>query len=319
MKQIKEVLEYFPEEIRSMIYEACAIDNELSENLEEIRVRNGKNITLKENDNSKVIKHIVTQNEMIDILEMLCENSIYSYTKQIAQGFITIKGGHRVGLTGTAVIENGKVINMKYISSMNFRIARQKLDVSLPLLLHIINKQENTIYNTLIASPPGCGKTTMLRDCIRKISNGIKEIDFRGKIVGLVDEREEIAAMYQGIPQNDIGIRTDVISNISKPLGMNMLIRSMAPQIISCDEIGGQEDVEAINYAVCSGVKGIFTAHGGSLEDLTLNPNLSTLIKNHIFERIIFLDKTIKGKIEKVYVLDKKIKEYILTNNDVYR
>ncbi|MNT82314.1 hypothetical protein D3C72_2220280 [compost metagenome] len=93
----------------------------------------------------------------------------------------------------------------------------------------------------------------------------------------------------------------------------------MAPQVISCDEIGGQDDVEAINYAVCSGVKGIFTAHGGSLEDLTLNPNLSTLIKNHIFERIIFLDKTIKGKIDKVYILDKKIKEYILTNSENYR
>lgn len=315
MEQIKEVLEYFPEEIKSMIFEACAMDKELVENLEEIRVRNGKNITLKENENSRIIKHRVTQNEMIDILEMLCENSIYSFTKQIAQGFITIKGGHRVGLTGTAVIENGKIINLKYISSMNFRIARQKFDVSLPLLFHIVNKQENTIYNTLIASPPGCGKTTILRDCIRKISNGIDEIDFKGKIVGLVDEREEIAAMYQGIPQNDVGIRTDVISNASKSLGMNMLIRSMAPQVISCDEIGGQDDVEAINYAVCSGVKGIFTAHGGSLEDLNLNPNISTLVRNHIFERIVFLDKTTKGKIEKVYALNKKNQEYVLTNN----
>lgn len=315
MEQIKEVLDYFPEEIKSMIFEACAIDKDLVENLEEIRVGNGKNITLKENENSRIIKHRVTQTEMIDILEMLCENSIYSFTKQIAQGFITIKGGHRVGLTGTAVIENGKIINLKYISSMNFRIARQKFDASLPLLFHIVNKQENTIYNTLIASPPGCGKTTILRDCIRKISNGIEEIDFKGKIVGLVDEREEIAAMYQGIPQNDVGIRTDVISNASKSLGMNMLIRSMAPQVISCDEIGGQDDIEAINYAVCSGVKGIFTAHGSSLEDLNLNPNISILMKNHIFERIIFLDKKTKGKIEKVYELNKKIKEYVLTNN----
>ena len=138
-----------------------------------------------------------------------------------------------------------------------------------------------------------CGKTTVLRDLVRRISTGIEKIEFKGINVGIADERGEIAAMYKGVPQNDVGIRTDVLDNIPKAIGMTMLIRSMSPKVIVADEIGKDEDVEAINYAVCSGIKGIFTAHGGSLKELQLNPAISKIIDKHIFERIIFLDKTI--------------------------
>lgn len=116
--------------------------------------------------------------------------------------------------------------------------------------------------------------------------------------------------MYKGNPQNDVGIRTDVIDNVSKSKGMNMLIRSMSPQIITCDEIGSVEDVEAINYAVCCGIKGIFTAHGGNLEEINLNPAISELIRKNIFERLIFLDTVKKENIDKVYSLNKETKEY---------
>ena len=133
-----------------------------------------------------------------------------------------------------------------------------------------------------------------------------------GLNIGLIDERGELAAMYKGIAQNDVGMRTDVLSNVPKGIGMKMLIRSMAPKIIVADEIGSYEDVEAINQAVCSGIKGIFTAHGGSMEDLMLNPALKELLKTHIFERIIFLStKREKGEIEKVYALDKVNQEYV--------
>ena len=194
-----------------------------------------------------------------------------------------------MGITGTAVIENSKVINLKYITSLNFRIAREVIDCSNTIIEQIINKEENTINNTLIVSPPGKGKTTILRDAIRKISNGIKEIEFTGKTCGVVDERGEIAAMYMGVPQNDIGIRTDVIENVSKAKGMKMLIRSMAPEVVACDEIGSKEDVEAIEEAICSGVKGIFTMHGNTMGDIKNNKEINKLIEANKIEKIIFI------------------------------
>ena len=299
-----DILRYFPDNIR------VVLENEINNNfiIEEIRIRNSKPIILKLNNSEKIINYIVQTEDVLNILQSICENSIYSYQNQICEGFITIKGGHRIGITGSAVIENNQVKNLNYISNLNFRIARQIIGCSNNIIKEIINQEGNTIYNTLIVSPPGAGKTTLLRDIIRNLSNGTEEIT--GKNIGVVDERGEIAAMYKGIPQNDLGIRTDIIENIKKSIGMKMLIRSMAPEIIVADEIGSKEDVQEINYAVCSGIKGIFTAHGNSLEDLKLNPAIAELIEKYIFERLIFLDKNNKGKVNKIYALDKINKEY---------
>ena len=149
---------------------------------------------------------------------------------------------------------------------------------------------------------PGCGKTTLLRDIVRNISNGIKVIGFTGKTVGVVDERGEIAAMYKGIPQNDIGIRTDVIDNMPKPEAMRMLVRSMSPDVIVCDEIGSLEDINAIDYAMCSGVKGIFTAHGKDIDEIKRNHELSNLLDKHIFERVILLNPKKRGDAKCYYL-----------------
>ena len=281
--------------------------------LEEIRIRSNRPLILKFSDNEKIFDYIVTAEDIIETLQRICENSIYSYQSQICNGFITIKGGHRVGISGNVVIENGKIININYISSLNFRIAKEINGCSNKLLKYVINMENNNIYNTLIVSKPGVGKTTILRDLVRRISNGIEQINFQGLNVGLVDERGEIAAMYKGVAQNDIGMRTDVLSNVKKDKGMKLLIRSMAPRVIAADEIGSKEDVEAIKEAVCSGIKGIFTAHGSSLDDISINPSIKDLLMSHVIERIIFLDsKKIKGEIEKVYALNKINSEYVI-------
>ena len=264
------MLEYLSTNIRR------ELEKDMQDDIEEIRLRNNKKLTLKIGRKLKTLDYIVNTQDVLQTFEKICENSVYSYRRQICDGFITIRGGHRVGIVGSAVIENGQVINMNYISSLNFRIARQKIGCSNNIIDELIG------HNTLIISPPGCGKTTLLRDIIRNISN-------RGFTVGVVDERGEIAAMYKGIPQNDVGIRTDVIENIPKSIGMKMLIRSMAPELIACDEIGSKEDIKAINEAILSGVKGIFTMHGKDMEDIKLNTNIKELIDNRKIEKIIFL------------------------------
>ena len=304
-----DILKLFPRGIANEINKEISKIEEL---VQEIRIRVGSQIIVKTNKKDDIIiNYFVTREDILEIMQVICNNSIYSYQNEIANGYITINGGHRVGITGDVVLENNKVINIKYISSLNFRIARQILDCSNNILKYVINLEENTIFHTLIVSPPGAGKTTILKDLVRKISDGIPEIGFKGIDVSLIDERGEISAMYNGVPQNKIGIRTDVLENVSKPIGIKMAVRSMAPKVIVADEIGNYNDIEAINYAVCSGVKGIFTAHSLSYETMMLNKELNKLINMKIIERIIFLDSKTKGKIKNVYLLAEDTKNYL--------
>ena len=287
VKNLQSILRVLPREIANNLEQ---------EKIEEIRIRANKNIILKYIDREEVTEYIPSQRDLLSALQIFCDNSIYSYQSQICNGFITLMGGHRVGITGNVAMRDGVVTNINYISSLNIRIAKEILGASDEIITKVL--ENGKINNTLIMSPPGCGKTTVLRDLIRNISN-------LGYTISLIDERGEIAAMYKGIPQNDVGLRTDVLDNVSKSLGMKMAIRTMAPQIISTDEIGTKDDVEAINYGICSGVKGIFTAHGNDIEELKLNNSLNKLYEEKIFNKIIFLEK--RGIIKNVYTLDKNM------------
>ena len=273
------VLEYFPCRIGQVIKENLS-EEELKV-LEEIRIRCCRPVVLKLRNNDKILNYIISTQDILEIVEKITENSMYSYQKQLCSGYITLKGGHRVGISGNVVMEEDKVININYIYSLNFRIARQIIGVSEKILSEVINN--DNIYNTLIISPPGAGKTTILRDLIRNIS--------KIKTVGVVDERGEITAMYKNEPQNDMGLKVDILSNVSKSIGMKMLVRSMAPDLICADEIGTKEDIEAIKYAITSGVKGIFTAHGDSVENIQKSPILKELLELNIIDKIIILNK----------------------------
>lgn len=264
--------------------------------IEEIRIRAQRPIILKNIDEEIITDYIPSQRDVLGALQIFCENSIYTYQSQICSGFITLQGGHRVGITGNFAMKDKQINNINYVSSLNIRIAKEIIGVSDAILPEII--ENGNVNNTLIVSPPGSGKTTLLRDLIRNISNS-------GYTVSVIDERGEIAAMYKGIPQNDLGIRTDVMENVTKNLGMKIAVRTMAPQVICADEIGTEEDVDAINYGVCSGVKGIFTAHGGDINELKMNKNLSKLYEEKVFKKIIFLEK--RGIMKKLYTLDKNV------------
>ena len=268
--------------------------------LEEIRIRANKPVILKLGQVEIVLSYTITTNEIIGILQNICNNSIYTYQNQICNGFITLPGGNRVGIAGNVVIKDGQVSNISYIYSLNFRISHQINGASDNILKYVLDTENNTIFNTLIVSPPGAGKTTMIRDLAKRISNGINEINFRGLDVSIIDERGEIAAMTKGITFNDVGIRTDVLDNVPKSIGIRMAVRSMAPKVIIADEIGNKDDVNIINYAICSGVKCIFTAHGSDMEDLLKNNEINKIINLQLFSKIIFLDEKQKGKIQNV-------------------
>lgn len=266
--------------------------------LEEIRIRIGKRVLLKYIDKEVFLDYKITKYDMEDILEKIFKGSRYSYQNEIVNGFITIEGGHRIGITGSGVIENNELVNICNINSLNIRISKIIEDVSCFLDSYIV--EENKLCTTLIVSIPGMGKTTILKDLIRRISDG-KVKGLSSYTVGVVDERMELSSSFDGENQIYLGEKTDVITNVNKDKGMKMLIRSMSPEVLVVDEIGTKEDIEVIKYGITSGVKGIFTAHGDSLENLLLNPIIENLINLNIIERIIVLDSFVKGKIYKVY------------------
>lgn len=229
---------------------------------------------------------MVNMADIENILQFMCNYSIYAVEEELKQGFLTLRGGHRVGICGRAVIENGRVKTIKNISGMNIRIAKEIKGCG----YNIVNRiYSDGLKHTLIASPPGCGKTTLLRDMIRILSSG--DYQKRGYKVGIVDERSEIAGCYLGIPQRDVGPRTDVLDSCPKIQGIMMLLRSMSPEIIAVDEIGSLEDSDAIENAINSGVMVIATAHGRNMDEILKKPGVRNLIDRRLFEKVVILSR----------------------------
>ncbi len=239
----------------------------------------------------------ISQAQIRETIEYISNYSMYAFEEELRQGYITIQGGHRIGLAGKLIWEGQRAKSMKHISFLNIRLAHEVIGCSSPFLPYLINGKG--IYHTLIISPPRCGKTTLLRDFIRQLSNGGK--GRAGMTVGVVDERSELGACYQGVPQNDLGCRTDILDACPKVQGMMMLVRTMAPQVIAVDEIGSREDVEAMEYVMNCGVYLLATVHGNSIDDIKNKPVLGRLLRERVFERYILLMSGSVGKVEAVF------------------
>ncbi len=296
MDKKEEILRLLPTDLRKLILKL----NINFEKLCEIRLRINKPAILVYGnkqyfitDNGlfeKLVKdtYVATKTTIKEALEYISNYSLYAFEEEIRQGFITVNGGHRIGLCGKTVLENENVKTIKNISYINIRVAHEIKGCGNRIIKYI--NMKNKLLNTLIISPPGCGKTTLLRDIVRQLSD-------ERYMCGIVDERSEIAACYLGVAQNDVGIRTDVIDCCPKTEGMLMLIRSMAPDLIAVDEIGKKEDIEALKYVINSGCVILATIHGLNIEDIISKTHI-----NGMFKRYIVLSKENGvGNIDAVY------------------
>ncbi len=226
----------------------------------------------------------VTKRELGFVLEAATGASVHSASSRLAEGFITAKGGFRVGLCGAVGLSGGEPGGFTSVSSAAIRISREHKGACVPIIDSVYSGGE--VRSTLIISPPGGGKTTLLRDLVRYISDAAG-----GPRVGLCDERSEIAAFFEGEPTMDVGRRTDVLDGCPKARAVSMLLRSMNPGVIAIDEITAEEDAEAMTRAAHCGVKLIATAHAASRTELAERPIYRALLASGVFEELIIIRK----------------------------
>lgn len=256
--------------------------------LEEIRLRCHQPLWFKLgdedwtiNEKGQAIRDIksgywVKEEDIYRSIASISDNSLYAFEEDVRRGFITIPGGHRVGLAGQVVAQGDEVRNIKDFSSICFRVAREIPGAAASILQHVMDPRTGEPLNTLIISPPRCGKTTILRDLARCISGGSRSRISANVVI--VDERSELAGCYRGIPQLDIGPQTDVLDSCPKAVGMMMAVRSLSPRVIICDEIGRQEDFKAIRECINAGVSVISSIHASSNDDLRRRPFIKDLL-----------------------------------------
>lgn len=288
MQNKEEIVRILPIRIRRLFDE-----NKIQyEYLQEVRFRVGQPVLLQYKNQEFSLKEkkegrgiaacIFSKEEMKETIEYISNFSMYAFENEMRQGFLTIQGGHRIGIAGKVFVEQGRVKRITNIGSLNIRIAHEVIGCSKKIIEYLWEKDE--FCHTLIISPPGGGKTTLLRDIIREIAGEKSRLT-----VGVVDERSEIAASYMGIPQNQLGTRCDVMDGCPKAEGLLMLLRAMAPDVIALDEIGGEEDLAALQQGRNCGCKILATIHGSSIEEIKRKPQMKELMANQGFERYVIL------------------------------
>ncbi|MDE7321145.1 MAG: stage III sporulation protein AA [Lachnospiraceae bacterium] len=281
MSTINRILQFFPQGLRSG-WEKSGVD---FEKVQEIRLRVNQPVRVLTNREQR-LAFIYGERDMDEIFRYLCHDSVYAYEEERKQGYLMVEGGHRVGITGElTAAENGRFI-AKYIRYMNIRMAHEHKNIA-DRIIRYLYSSEKTPLNTLIISPPGVGKTTLLRDIIRLLSNGA--CGYAGCNVGVIDERGEIAGAYRGSAMLDCGERTDVITGGDKQQGISILVRTFAPRVIAIDEIGKSADAEAILHAGVSGCSIVSTAHGSSLKDIMHKSDMGNILKLKLIDRFIVL------------------------------
>ncbi len=290
ISKINHVFMYLPPKISKAVraVSKCGLDN-----TQEIRLRRGKKVSLvissKEyflepggilsNSFEKALD--VTDEDIKQITEFAFQSSVHSFGKEITRGYITVQGGCRIGFCGTAVInskEQFSIETIKDISCINIRIAREVIGCADEIMGSIVPEISAGL---LICGAPSSGKTTLLRDLTRQLGNKYT--------VSLIDERNEIASVYESAAQNDVGLKTDVFASYNKYDGIITAVKVMSPVYLVCDEIGCREDIKALEYAINSGVKLIATCHGPSLDKVRSKPVIKKLIKHGAFDRLVFL------------------------------
>lgn len=271
--------------------------------LEEIRIREGRALEVVTAAGSRFLEEAgrlsaapggayrPTRQDCAKLLGKLSNHSLYTLEEQLRRGFITVRGGHRVGIAGRAVLDGGAIRHIRDITCFNVRIAREVPGAASSLLPLLFDPAAGTVRHTLVISPPGRGKTTLLRDLARQLSQGNEtgRPGWPGHRVSIVDERSELAACVGGVPGFDVGPRTDVLDACPKAEGMMLMIRAMSPQVLVVDEIGRPEDADAVREAMLSGVRLIASAHGAGFADVAGKPALGELVRERRFGRYVVL------------------------------
>lgn len=292
----KEILQLLPERIRRIVSQTVT-DWQL---LQEIHIRSGRNIALIMKGRKLLPDQsgqVVGDREFREILEAISHYSLYAFEEEIKKGYLTIPGGHRVGVAGRVLQEHGQVRTIRHIAFLNIRISHEVIGCADRVMPYLF--EQDRFLSTLIVSPPGAGKTTLLRDIVRQTANGGRM--FTAKNVSVIDERSEIAGCYMGIPQRNVGLHCDVLDACDKREGIYMMLRSMAPEVIAVDEIGAMRDHEALGAALTSGCALLATVHGNSFQHIREKPQLKRILEERMFERILFLQGGTPGRIAAIY------------------